>query len=363
MKNYFFPAFVCLGVFVMTVQRVNGQCCPVGTSGVVETTSTRDGTAAAQGGAGTGVSWSSIANAADPDGSLATNVSSGLGIGIILAAVPRPVTVSIPAFAIPAGSRFCSASIVVTASYSASGLVVLLPYANLTATLPAGGLSQANVTAGFNLVITGVYGFTGIGTITLRLDGVRLSVVTQAGCPLPAELIDFSGQQEQMCAGLQWSTASEKDNDFFTVEKLIGHDWIEIAKVDSRYGTTQTQTDYEFTDCDVSSMNYYRLSQTDRNGAREVIGENISVPIEMESPNEVIMFPNPAETVTCFATEQLIKSVRIIDMNGEIVGELRIPEYEQDERVCLPVDDLVKGIYMVQVETSKGICTKKLVVR
>lgn len=66
---------------------------------------------------------------------------------------------------------------------------------------------------------------------------------------------------------LEWSTASEENNDYFTIERSFnGVSWVAIGKVNGA-GTTTVENFYSFEDKKpVEGISYYRLKQTDYNG-------------------------------------------------------------------------------------------------
>jgi len=84
---------------------------------------------------------------------------------------------------------------------------------------------------------------------------------------LPIELLYFNGVRFETGNKLSWSTASEKNNDYFNIEKTKdGNDWIEIVNLPGA-GSSTTQIDYSFIDNNTESIiNYYRLKQTDYDG-------------------------------------------------------------------------------------------------
>ena len=82
---------------------------------------------------------------------------------------------------------------------------------------------------------------------------------------LPVELTYFDGE----CGSLTWQTASENNNDYFLIaESLDGIVWRNIESLEGQ-GTTTETTDYAI---DISGSNtiYYRLTQVDFDGAKEV---------------------------------------------------------------------------------------------
>jgi hypothetical protein len=84
---------------------------------------------------------------------------------------------------------------------------------------------------------------------------------------LPISLISFTGKNVGVDNELKWVTASEKNNNYFTIEKTIDGTVFDILGVINGAGTSNAILDYQFTDYNVSStLNYYRLKQTDYDG-------------------------------------------------------------------------------------------------
>jgi hypothetical protein len=130
-------------------------------------------------------------------------------------------------------------------------------------------------TATINLQNSGNPSKTGtvntINTTAPVTSAVTSCPVLQGSCYgviLPVEFIDFSGSCEKTHAKLEWSTASEHNNDFFTIERAGSNAvFYELTQVEGALNTTQ-KTDYVFADYYAEEgLNYYRLSQTDVNGA------------------------------------------------------------------------------------------------
>ena len=91
--------------------------------------------------------------------------------------------------------------------------------------------------------------------------------IEPAGTPLPIELLYFNGYFNQDKNILSWSTLSEKNNDYFTLEKSNnGSDW-EIITIEAGAGNSSTKLYYSLFDYNVDKViNYYRLKQTDYDG-------------------------------------------------------------------------------------------------
>lgn len=88
---------------------------------------------------------------------------------------------------------------------------------------------------------------------------------------LPVELIDFSGVCMTDHVQLEWSTASEYNNDYFIIERgnQVGT-FSEIARVNVA-GSSQSILRYNLRDTAlIDGENYYRLTQVDYDGESEV---------------------------------------------------------------------------------------------
>jgi len=118
-------------------------------------------------------------------------------------------------------------------------------------------------------------GFTSeAATGSWRIDNVRFYA---AIVNLPIELLSFKGRPEKDRVMLSWETATETNNDYFTIEKsLDGVSWEPIGTVPGA-GTSLFTNTYEFPDFhpDIGT-NYYRLSQTDYDGTHVIVG-NVAV--------------------------------------------------------------------------------------
>lgn len=93
--------------------------------------------------------------------------------------------------------------------------------------------------------------------------------------PLPVELVSFTGLCSDQLGyrDLSWVTASEINNDYFTIERSFDAvQWEVIREIDGAGNSNQTIM-YTWTDNSlIDKPVYYRLSQTDMDGASETFG-------------------------------------------------------------------------------------------
>ena len=89
--------------------------------------------------------------------------------------------------------------------------------------------------------------------------------------PLPIELLYFNGYVNDGFNLLEWTSATELNNDYYTVERSNdGFLWEVITTIDGA-GNSVVPLRYTYRDYSYKSndYNYYRLSQTDYNGEKE----------------------------------------------------------------------------------------------
>ncbi|PBQ31683.1 hypothetical protein CNR22_07845 [Sphingobacteriaceae bacterium] len=106
----------------------------------------------------------------------------------------------------------------------------------------------------------------GAGNNVPNLDNFIYQNLTCAAV-LPVELLSFSGYSNGQKNILKWATATESNNNYFTIEHSSdGENWTEVKKVYGA-GTTSSRRDYStFINEPEKIVNYYRLKQTDFDG-------------------------------------------------------------------------------------------------
>ncbi|MBC7693946.1 MAG: hypothetical protein H7141_00720 [Burkholderiales bacterium] len=184
---------------------------------------------------------------------------------------------------------------------------------------------------------------------------------------LPVELIDFSGTCVVNGVQLNWSTATEVDNEYFLVEKsLNGAEWQFVAKVQGN-GTTGTVHNYIHTDYGVNAndLTYYRLSQIDYNQTSEVF-KTIDVNCDDNIKDQMILFSNPASTeLNIFFSVKntsLNSIIKLINNIGQTVMETKIDLNKGLNSFVFPID-LNSGTYHVMFSSeSISLPSQKLLI-
>ena len=114
------------------------------------------------------------------------------------------------------------------------------------------------------------------------------------GSALPIELISFDATSLNDKVHINWSTASQSINDYFTVQRSVDcYEWTDIGETQG-CGNCNTQVDYLQIDRDPpTGIVYYRLKQTDFDGWYEVFSP-VSVMVKDDRTVGLYITPNPA---------------------------------------------------------------------
>ncbi len=156
---------------------------------------------------------------------------------------------------------------------------------------------------------------------------------------LPVTLLSFSGEERSNRAELVWTTASEKDNLGFEVERsLNGKDFAKAGFVEGK-GNRSALNRYSFSealpaDIPQTGMLYYRLKQQDINGAFIYSG-TITIVLNNNKETRIYAYPNPFTAYLQVQTNAAPGSrvlVALLDLEGRPVL------FEQ--QTCIDVDGL-----------------------
>lgn len=192
-------------------------------------------------------------------------------------------------------------------------------------------------------------------------NSIRFRDLTITGTvALPVELTSFAAKNTNNHVALSWTTASELNNDYFSVETSTdGRTFTAIDEVIGA-GTTQVAQSYSFTHkTPANGVNYYRLKQVDFDGAFEY--SNI-VSARVEKEGTVII--NPSAAVSQIQVEVLTDiaenaTIGIYDMMGRTVLMTNF-DGALTQKV-IDIAGLNKGHYIVRVQAGNETMTKRFV--
>ncbi|AZQ65257.1 hypothetical protein EI427_23880 [Flammeovirga pectinis] len=208
-----------------------------------------------------------------------------------------------------------------------------------------GGVSQSKYEGGF--------------TTNSKLASFKKNLISPEGncllIDLPVELAYFKVNSTVNFVELEWETAQEINNDYFTIERSIdGRNFELIKKIDGQ-GNSNTVTNYQFDDLKLTGKVTYRLTQFDFDGKSESWLQEV-FSSEFDKIN-IITYPNPFVRnikVRCLNIEDL-DTIKFIFVEVETGRRINVDyilngnEFEFDTR------NIGKGIYILQVFVGQKI--------
>jgi hypothetical protein len=288
----------------------------------------------------------------------------------------------------PAAGQFCAGSLENNAWYSFTTLSTCLSPCTVTITIAGincsgggagfqlgfwtgacGSLSNIGCTSGSGGTVTATINSLGPNqTVIVGMDGnaganCTYSMSATNTIPLPIEFVDLELLKGEGFVTVKWSTASETNNAFFTVEKTNdGSHFSEVGKVFSSGDSHQTQH-YSFKDENpYFGISYYRIRQTDLDGTftysqMKAVDYQNSVKAGFE------IVPNPSEnssSASLFFTDLKGKecNISVFDITGKKI--FTSTEVLKESKSSLP--SFEKGVYFIQVSGAEFMQTKRMIV-
>ncbi len=215
---------------------------------------------------------------------------------------------------------------------------------------------------------------SGSGPYTAMATGISsfspFGLETSNSGTLPIELTSFSANLNQGQVQLQWITASELNNDFFTIEKTSDFKTYEQVATVQGKGTYNGASTYVTTDNKpYAGIAYYRLKQTDFDG-NFTYSEFVAVSNHSSyrlATKEVKLYPVPNNgariTLSLTGMEAQNLSLTIFDLAGFVVYAEQITVLENEEIAIDFNEKLNPGIYTLRLGNNSQPVFRKFVVR
>lgn len=174
---------------------------------------------------------------------------------------------------------------------------------------------------------------------------------------LPVALISFTAEKIQENAHLNWTTASEENNDYFIVEKSIDNiNFEEIDRVKGA-GNSNKIIKYQSIDYNLSEgISYYRLRQVDFDSKFSI--SNV-VAVRNNHDNQMSIFPNPSNGDISVENKEDV-DVSIYSITGQ---ELANYHFEANTINKIDITNQPKGIYFLAYVSNNKRVIKKLIIR
>ena len=179
--------------------------------------------------------------------------------------------------------------------------------------------------------------------------------------PVPIQLLSFTGNCINQNNQLNWSTATETNNKYFTIERSENSSTWEIVKnIDGAINSSIVRS-YSFTDTLKQKVNYYyRLKQTDLDGAFKY-GHTIYIKLcGSEVAENINIYPNPSNgNLSMFydGNSSLIKLLQVFNSSGKKVFEAK--KFQSN----IDLSANASGLYYVKLHTNTTTIIKQIVIK
>jgi len=185
-------------------------------------------------------------------------------------------------------------------------------------------------------------------------------VWTAYSVPAPVTLTSFKANLDKGAIAINWSTSSEENNDYFSIEHSTdARNYTEFGQVNGA-GTTQIEQNYSYVHkTPANGLNYYRLKQIDFDGAFEYSPVQV---VEVKRENPISIFPSQAfEKITIDLAEATKEEtvIGVYDVMGRMVlSQVLGAEATRSE---LNIANLSKGHYFIQLQTGNERYTERFI--
>jgi hypothetical protein len=188
---------------------------------------------------------------------------------------------------------------------------------------------------------------------------------------LPVSLLSFTAARSANDIVLNWKTASETNNDHFTIERSPDNKTFETLGSVKGAGNSSKTIDYRYSDKNGTGLFrqhnviYYRIKQVDADG-RFSYSNSVAVMNENTELFEIIgVNPNPVSeqsVLIYLSSSEEPVTIRIMDAFGKVISEQKVLSVIGLNRVDLGLSgNLGAGVYVASVVKQNTTKNTKLI--
>jgi hypothetical protein len=184
---------------------------------------------------------------------------------------------------------------------------------------------------------------------------------------IPVEMISFFAQlQEDKSVLLTWRTATERNNDYFGIERSDdGSNYLPVGRVDGS-GTSTSLKAYRFSDRPASASTvYYRIRQVDFDGTSTFSKE---IPIRtakdgLQALDRAVKAGAGSLSFTYRSSSASTIRISVHNTLGQLVHYTERPVYEGETDIELSLQGLARDIHFLTVESDLQVDTQRFLMR
>jgi hypothetical protein len=160
-------------------------------------------------------------------------------------------------------------------------------------------------------------------------DDQELYSFASGNTTLPITLAYFKARAVDEKTVLEWQTISEKNNDFFSIERSTDAKNFQLIKKIQGAGNSNEKLNYRFVDSNpLDGTSYYRIKQTDFDGKFEYFDivpvHHQNITYKGQGLEIVSIGPNPFQhsfMITCELPEEGEVNLQLINANGKLMAD------------------------------------------
>lgn len=182
---------------------------------------------------------------------------------------------------------------------------------------------------------------------------------------LPVELMVFTVKELADGVEVYWQTATEENNDYFTLQWSTDGEHYEVITTVPGHGTTMEVKSYRYVHTEPAvGRAYYRLMQTDYDGRVQTFSP-VAIDWEGGTAFENISFtlyPNPVQgnSIHVRFEEAVVGDLLLKNNGGALLMTRQILESEDDIELPLP-NNLPPGVYYVIFKVKSKTYTERFI--
>lgn len=195
---------------------------------------------------------------------------------------------------------------------------------------------------------------TGTGGLFECYDDVLTDCSLDGSYVLPIELIRFQATARSSDILVEWATATETNNDHFTIERSKdASSWEQLEYLPGA-GNSNVVVEYSYIDQNpYTGTSFYRLKQTDFNGEftnSQVVSVEYSLSL---TESQITLYPNPVSNVlSLVANESLSRGIVVFDLLGNDITDRLTVAIKGERELTLDVSSLIAGYYFIKLEAE-----------
>jgi hypothetical protein len=182
--------------------------------------------------------------------------------------------------------------------------------------------------------------------------------------PLPIELLTFTAKYNgNNAVDLKWATATEINNDYFTIERSL--DAISFKPINTVDGAGNSTIILNYSDVDKNpnkGLNYYRLKQTDFNGKTSY---SPIVSVDVQSIFSASIYPNPVTSelhIKLSTDSKEPANFEIINLQGVTLDKTKV-QISEEGVYSIDLQSYAAGAYILKAtvgnETKQTLFIKQ----